>query len=143
MELLTVRHPFNDLSPAPGARTAGKHSNTSQFYITFAAAPQCDGKHVVIGKVRGGSGGWLGRRLPLAGAVRGTVFAQPQDQGTSLQICAACATHHGLQVVEGMDVLRQIGAGDVEPEAACRCDGPARHVLPCSQSIALAQLKSS
>lgn len=30
---------------------AGKNSNTSQFYITFAAAPQCDGKHVVIGQV--------------------------------------------------------------------------------------------
>ena len=29
----------------------GKNSNTSQFYVTFAAAPQCDGKHVVIGKV--------------------------------------------------------------------------------------------
>jgi cyclophilin family peptidyl-prolyl cis-trans isomerase len=28
-----------------------KNSNTSQFYITLAAAPACDGSHVVIGKV--------------------------------------------------------------------------------------------
>ncbi|PRW57312.1 peptidylprolyl cis-trans cyclophilin-type domain containing [Chlorella sorokiniana] len=34
-----------------GFANSGKNSNTSQFYITFAAAPQCDGKHVVIGKV--------------------------------------------------------------------------------------------
>jgi hypothetical protein len=34
----------------PPAR-AGKHSNTSQFYITFAAAPPCDQKHVVVGRV--------------------------------------------------------------------------------------------
>jgi cyclophilin family peptidyl-prolyl cis-trans isomerase len=31
--------------------SAGKHSNTSQFYITFGPAPQCDQKHVVIGRV--------------------------------------------------------------------------------------------
>lgn len=28
-----------------------KNSNTSQFFITLAAAPQCDGKHVVFGRV--------------------------------------------------------------------------------------------
>ncbi|GMI49634.1 hypothetical protein ScalyP_jg1914 [Parmales sp. scaly parma] len=33
---------------------SGKNSNTSQFFITFAAAPQCDGKHVVFGEVVGG-----------------------------------------------------------------------------------------
>lgn len=30
---------------------SGQHTNRSQFYFTLAAAPQCDGKHVVIGKV--------------------------------------------------------------------------------------------
>jgi len=30
---------------------SGKNSNTSQFFITFAKAPQCDGKHVVFGEV--------------------------------------------------------------------------------------------
>ena len=30
---------------------SGKNSNTSQFFITLAAAPQCDGKHVVLGRV--------------------------------------------------------------------------------------------
>uniref|UniRef100_A0A7S2N1Q7 peptidylprolyl isomerase n=1 Tax=Helicotheca tamesis TaxID=374047 RepID=A0A7S2N1Q7_9STRA len=33
---------------------SGKNSNTSQFFITFAKAPQCDGKHVVFGKVISG-----------------------------------------------------------------------------------------
>ncbi len=27
------------------------YSNTSQFFLTLAAAPQCDGKHVVFGRV--------------------------------------------------------------------------------------------
>ncbi|GFR48516.1 hypothetical protein Agub_g10410, partial [Astrephomene gubernaculifera] len=30
---------------------SGKNTNTSQFFFTLAAAPQCDGKHVVFGKV--------------------------------------------------------------------------------------------
>ncbi|KAK9787601.1 hypothetical protein WJX73_000441 [Symbiochloris irregularis] len=34
---------------------SGKNSNSSQFFITLAAAPQCDGKHVVLGRVTGGS----------------------------------------------------------------------------------------
>jgi peptidylprolyl isomerase len=33
---------------------SGKNSNSSQFFITFAAAPQCDGKHVVFGHVVSG-----------------------------------------------------------------------------------------
>jgi peptidylprolyl isomerase len=33
---------------------SGKNSNTSQFFITLAAAPQCDGKHVVFGRVVSG-----------------------------------------------------------------------------------------
>lgn len=33
---------------------SGKNSNTSQFFITFKEAPQCDGKHVVFGKVVSG-----------------------------------------------------------------------------------------
>ena len=27
---------------------SGKNSNTSQFFVTLAPAPQCDGKHVVF-----------------------------------------------------------------------------------------------
>lgn len=34
-----------------GMANSGKHSNTSQFYITFAPLPQLDGLHVVFGKV--------------------------------------------------------------------------------------------
>jgi Cyclophilin type peptidyl-prolyl cis-trans isomerase/CLD len=34
-----------------GYANSGKNSNTSQFYMTLAPAPKCDGKHVVIGEV--------------------------------------------------------------------------------------------
>ena len=37
--------------PSSPPLLAGKHSNTSQFYITLAPAPQCDQKHVVQGRV--------------------------------------------------------------------------------------------
>lgn len=33
---------------------SGKNSNTSQFFITFEKAPQCDGKHVIFGQVVSG-----------------------------------------------------------------------------------------
>jgi cyclophilin family peptidyl-prolyl cis-trans isomerase len=33
---------------------SGKNSNTSQFFLTFKAAPQCDGKHVIFGQVVSG-----------------------------------------------------------------------------------------
>jgi len=33
---------------------SGKNSNTSQFFITFEAIPQCDGKHVIFGQVISG-----------------------------------------------------------------------------------------
>lgn len=32
----------------------GPNSNNSQFFITFAATPSLDGKHVVFGKVKNG-----------------------------------------------------------------------------------------
>ena len=35
---------------------AGPHTNKSQFFVTLAAAPQCDGKHVVLGKVTNNEG---------------------------------------------------------------------------------------
>jgi peptidylprolyl isomerase len=39
---------------APGVvamANSGKNSNSSQFFVTLQKAPQCDGKHVVIGRV--------------------------------------------------------------------------------------------
>ena len=33
---------------------SGKNTNACQFYLTLAAAPQCDGKHVVVGRVTEG-----------------------------------------------------------------------------------------
>ena len=55
---------FNDEKPALKLKhscagvvsmaNSGRNSNTSQFFITLAAAPQCDGKHVVVGHVTSG-----------------------------------------------------------------------------------------
>lgn len=33
---------------------AGKNSNSSQFFLTFDACPQCDGKHVIFGHIVSG-----------------------------------------------------------------------------------------
>ena len=33
---------------------SGKNSNSSQFFLTFGSAPQCDGKHVIFGRVVSG-----------------------------------------------------------------------------------------
>jgi peptidylprolyl isomerase len=53
---------------------SGKHSNTSQFFLTLGAAPQCDGKHVVFGRVV--SGLQVLRRVEsLAGSVDGAPTA--------------------------------------------------------------------
>lgn len=41
----------NDQAGVVGMANSGPHTNKSQFYITLAPAPQCDGKHVVLGKV--------------------------------------------------------------------------------------------
>eukprot|EP00898_Chlorokybus_atmophyticus_P004739 jgi/Chlat1/5266/Chrsp33S05098 len=41
----------HDAAGVVGMANSGKNSNTSQFYVTFAPAPQLDGKHVVIGRV--------------------------------------------------------------------------------------------
>jgi cyclophilin family peptidyl-prolyl cis-trans isomerase len=41
----------NDCRGVVGMANSGKHSNTSQFYITFAPLPTLDGVHVVFGKV--------------------------------------------------------------------------------------------
>jgi cyclophilin family peptidyl-prolyl cis-trans isomerase len=57
---------------------SGKNSNTSQFFVTLAAAPQCDGRHVVFGRVvsgfdvleeaerHGAAGGDGAPRVPIA-----------------------------------------------------------------------------
>jgi peptidylprolyl isomerase len=41
----------NDQAGIVGMANSGPHTSKSQFYITLAPAPQCDGKHVVLGKV--------------------------------------------------------------------------------------------
>ena len=41
----------HDAPGVVGMANSGKNGNGCQFYVTLAAAPQCDGKHVVVGKV--------------------------------------------------------------------------------------------
>ncbi|KAK9806996.1 hypothetical protein WJX72_009915 [[Myrmecia] bisecta] len=41
----------HDAAGVVGMANSGKNSNTSQFYFTLAAAPQCNGKQVVVGRV--------------------------------------------------------------------------------------------
>ena len=80
---------------------SGKNSNSSQFFLTFGPAPQCDGKHVIFGKVISGfdvmdavesvsssSGGEpqvpvsimnTGVFVPLVSPGQGYFFDQPDD----------------------------------------------------------------
>lgn len=48
---LKLKH---DTAGVVSMANSGKHSNRSQFFITLAATPQCDRKHVVIGNVTSG-----------------------------------------------------------------------------------------
>lgn len=41
----------HDAAGVVGMANSGKNGNGCQFYLTLAAAPRCDGKHVVVGKV--------------------------------------------------------------------------------------------
>jgi len=52
---------------------SGPHTNRSQFYVTLAAAPQCNGKHVVLGRVTNEAGLELLRAIDaLAATENGT-----------------------------------------------------------------------
>ena len=43
--------PSHDAQGVVAMANSGKNTNACQFYLTLAAAPQCDGKHVVVGRV--------------------------------------------------------------------------------------------
>ena len=47
---LQLKHERGTLSMG----NSGKNSNSSQFFFPFQAAPQCDGKHVVFGRIVSG-----------------------------------------------------------------------------------------
>lgn len=90
--------------PSSGHPAAGKHSNTSQFYITLAKAPACDGKHVVIGRVVEGLEvlqqiGGLSGRLPC-GPGADLPGTKPATQGGGRCYialgCWAAANQHEL-----------------------------------------------
>lgn len=44
-------HPLGVHLQVVSMANSGKNSNTSGFFITLAPAPQCDGKHVILGWV--------------------------------------------------------------------------------------------
>lgn len=48
---LVLRH---DRAGLCSMANTGKNTNSSQFFFTLAAAPQCDGKHVIFGHVVAG-----------------------------------------------------------------------------------------
>ena len=50
-ESFSRRH---DARGALAMANSGRHTNASQFYVTFAPAPRLDGKHVVFGRVTSG-----------------------------------------------------------------------------------------
>ena len=41
----------HDAAGVVGMANSGKNGNGCQFYLTLAAAPRCDGRHVVVGRV--------------------------------------------------------------------------------------------
>ena len=49
----------HDAAGVVGMANSGKNGNGCQFYLTLAAAPRLDGKHVVVGRVAEGEGGGL------------------------------------------------------------------------------------
>ena len=48
---LKLKH---DAAGVVAMANSGKNSNTSQFFLTLGPAPQCDGKHVVVGRIVAG-----------------------------------------------------------------------------------------
>lgn len=67
----------NDAAGIVGMANSGPHTNKSQFYITLSPAPQCDGKHVVLGKVINSEGlEFLKKIDELAASESGTPGAE-------------------------------------------------------------------
>ena len=65
---LRLRH---DRAGVLSMANAGPHTNGSQFFILFGAAPHLDGKHVVFGRVVGEASMALVRRLEAIGSSSG------------------------------------------------------------------------
>ena len=121
---LKLRH---DTAGVVGFANSGKHSNTSQFYVTLAPAPQCDGKHVRSRCHRGGGRWGWGRKdcgSHTAAHLDGLSFCLLLPCQSVQFTCAPCECLCPCpciprqvvvgRVVEGLEVLQQLGA-------RCRC----------------------
>lgn len=85
-----------------GFANSGKNTNTSQFYMTLAAAPKCDGKHVVIGRVVEGLDilKRIGESLPVHGISQRTRLVMQL-------ICTLTVCDMGSKLLRILDTAHQ------------------------------------
>lgn len=69
---LALKH---DAAGVVAMANSGPHTNKSQFYVTLGPAPQCDGKHVVLGRVTNAAGMALLQRIDELAATESGVPA--------------------------------------------------------------------
>ena len=85
---------------------AGRHTNNSQFFLTFKATPWLDGKHVVFGRVVGGAG--LLKELEALGSKSGEparrVFVSRCGPAIILQNCTLKILSSETLTVNNMEI---------------------------------------
>ena len=88
---------------------SGKNANSSQFFFTFAAAPQCDGKHVIFGRVVSG----------FAVVDRAESFGTSSGEPTVSITITDCGVygHHGLSPSNGLATTPGAGYWYDAPDA--------------------------
>ena len=77
---------------------SGKNSNGCQFFITLAPAPQCDGKHVVLGEVVEGLQVLqrIGEVAALWMSITTALFAQPSLALQQELLAAPCVIRYRM-----------------------------------------------
>ena len=127
---------------------AGKDTNGSQFFITTAAAPHLDGKHVVFGEVT--SGQMAVRRIEMEGSEGGKpqsvvkIVACGQIGGArpiaaAAAAAAAAATAVSASVSASADADAAAGA---PPSDAPPSDAPPSDAAAAARATALEQVAS-